>query len=378
MKQSVTVLFVVNCPKFFVSHRLPVAKAMLDAGCEIHVASSGGSLPVFQELGIHFHQINFSRKGGDPLSELKVVWKLLSVFKALQPDLVHLVTIKPYLYGGIAAKLAKVPSVVSAVSGLGAVFISSRAKARLLRLFLWPLFKLAFSHKNQSIIFQNEDDARLLEAWGVVSPGKIKFIRGSGVDLKDYSYITEPEGKIVVTFAARLLLDKGIREFVEASKLIYEKGIEAEFWVVGKVDHGNPASIKQLEVNSWRGLPNIKVLGFRKDIVQLYQQSNIICLPSYREGLPKSLIEAAACGRAVVTTDVPGCRDAIIPGLTGVLVPVNDAKALDNAISDLIQHPEKRKMMGYAGRKFAEREFTIEKVVAAHIAIYDELLKARK
>ncbi|WP_211230177.1 glycosyltransferase family 4 protein [Thiomicrorhabdus chilensis] len=369
-----TVLFVVNCPKFFISHRLPIAKSLIEKGHDVHVAASGETLPVFQEMGIKFHHVSFSRKGKNPLNELRVIWQLFHLFRSLHPDLVHLITIKPYLYGGVAAKLARVPGVVSAVSGLGVVFISSGIKARLLRLVLYPLYRLAFSRKNQSVIFQNQDDANLLVEWGVVQPVKVKLIRGSGVNLSAYPFTTEPAGKTVVTFAARLLVDKGIREFIAASRMIHDRGIQAEFWVVGDVDEGNPASVTQLEMDSWRMLPNVKVLGFQSDIANLYQKSNIVCLPSYREGLPKSLVEAAACGRAVVTTDVPGCRDAIEPGVTGVIVPVRDAEALADAIQDLIENPVKRKTMGKAGRELAEKEFAIERVVDAHLQIYDELL----
>jgi glycosyltransferase involved in cell wall biosynthesis len=292
----------------------------------------------------------------------------------LQPNIVHLVTIKPYLYGGIAARLAKIPAVVSAVSGLGVVFITSGLKAKLLRAVLYPLYKLAFGHKNQVVIFQNHDDADLLVNWGVVKPSKVKLIRGSGVDLTDYLYAPESEGTVVVTFAARLLADKGIREFIEASQIIQNKGVEAEFWIAGDVDEGNPASVTKKEVDTWRMLPNVKVLGFQIDIADLYQKSNIVCLPSYREGLPKSLVEAAACGRSVVTTDVPGCRDAIEPDVTGVLVPIRDSKALADAIEDLINHPQKRKQLGQSGRALAESAFAIEKIVDAHIQIYESLL----
>jgi glycosyltransferase involved in cell wall biosynthesis len=374
MTSNRKVLFVVNCPIFFVSHRLPIAKKLIESGCEVHLAALGNELPIFKDIGISFHQVNLSRDGTNPLNEFKVIWQLFRLFKELQPNIVHLVTIKPYLYGGIAARLAKIPAVVSAVSGLGVVFITSGLKAKLLRAVLYPLYKLAFGHKNQVVIFQNHDDADLLVNWGVVKPSKVKLIRGSGVDLTDYLYAPESEGTVLVTFAARLLADKGIREFIEASQIIQNKGVEAEFWIAGDVDEGNPASVTKKEVDTWRMLPNVKVLGFQIDIADLYQKSNIVCLPSYREGLPKSLVEAAACGRSVVTTDVPGCRDAIEPDVTGVLVPIRDSKALADAIEDLINHPQKRKQLGQSGRALAESAFAIEKIVDAHIQIYESLL----
>ena len=368
------VLFVVNSSAFFVSHRLPIAQQLIEKGYEVHLATSGETLPIFDEMGLSFHQVEFSRKGTNPLSELRVIWQLFKMFTSLQPDIVHTVTIKPYLYGGIAAKMAKVPAVVSAVSGLGVVFIATGFKAKFLRAVLYPLYKLAFSHKNQLVIFQNRDDADFLVNWRAVQPSKVRLIRGSGVDLSDYRYSAEPIGKPVVTFAARLLVDKGIREFIDASKIIHNNGIEVDLWVAGDLDEGNPSSITKAEMVSWKELPNVKVIGFHKNIADLYSKSNIVCLPSYREGLPKSLVEAAACGRVVVTTDMPGCCDAIESNETGLLVPIKDALALADAIEYLIKNPDVRKRMGAGGRALADKEFAIEKVVDEHMKVYRNLL----
>ena len=373
-KQMKTFLFVVNTPTFFVSHRLPIAQLLIEKGYEVHLASSGQTLPILDEMGLKFHKIEFSRKGKHPLGELRAIWQLFKLFTGLRPDIVHTVTIKPYLYGGIAAKMAKVPAVVSAVSGLGVVFIATGFKVKFLRALLYPFYKLAFSHKNQFVIFQNSDDASFLVNWVSIHPSKVRLIRGSGVDLNAYRYSAEPIGKPVVTFAARLLVDKGIREFINASQIIHRNGIDVDFWVVGDVDQGNPASITSAEVESWKGLPNVKVMGFQKNIADLYNKSNIVCLPSYREGLPKSLIEAAACGRAVLTTNVPGSRDAIESDKTGLLVPIKNALALANAIEYLVEHPDVRKKMGAAGRSLAEKEFAIKKIVSEHLKIYQILL----
>ena len=368
------VLFVVNSSAFFVSHRMPIAQHLIEKGYEVHLATPGEALPIFDEMGLSFHKVEFSRKGTNPLSEIRVIWQLFKLFTGLQPDIVHLVTIKPYLYGGIAAKMAKVPAVVSAVAGLGVVFIANGFRAKFLRSVLYPLYKLAFSHKNQSVIFQNSDDADLLANWVAIHPLKVRLIRGSGVDLNAYQYNIEPVGKLVVTFAGRLLADKGIRELIEASQIIHGNGIEVDFWIAGDLDGGNPSSITEAEMLSWKELPNVKVIGFQKNIADLYSKSSLVCLPSYREGLPKSLIEAAACGRAVVTTDVPGCRDAIESNKTGLLVPINNAAALADAIEYLIENSNVREKMGAAGRALAEKEFAIEKIVTEHMKIYRKLL----
>ena len=332
------VLFVVNDAAFFISHRLPIAKTLINSGYEVHLATSGENLPIYNVTGLKFHKFRVTRQGQRPLSELWLIWELYKLFVSLKPDLVHLVTIKPYLYGGIAARMAKVPSVVSAVSGLGFVLMAEGFKAKFLRILLYPLYKFSFSHKNQLVIFQNKDDAEFLVNWEVVPFSNVRLIRGSGVDLNIYRNVAEPKGKIIVTFVARLLVDKGIREFIEASRILYSEGSKVEFWVAGDLDEGNPESININELQSWKVLPNVRVIGFHKNIAGLYAESNIACLPSYREGLPKSLVEAAACGRAVVTTDVPGCRDAIEANETGLLVPIKNAKALAEAIKYLAKN----------------------------------------
>lgn len=372
------ILFVINDADFFISHRLPIAKFLIEDGYEVHLATSGETLPIYKEIGLSFHKLEVTRKGMSPINELRLIMQLFKLFTRLQPDLVHLVTIKPYLYGGIVARLAKVPAVVSAISGLGSDFMSSEIRAKSLRAMLYPFYKFAFKHKNQLVIFQNEDDAGFLVNWGlfqgVIDSSKVRLLRGSGVDLRTYQYSTEPQGTVIITFVARLLVDKGIREFIEASRILHDNGTEAIFWIVGDIDEGNQKSITRQEIASWKQLPNVRFFGFQENIADLYKESNIACLPSYREGLPKSLVEAAACGRAVVTTDVPGCRDAIEANKTGLLVPINNAGALAEAFEYLVENPDVRKSMGAAGRVLAEKDFAIEKIVSDHMKIYWKLL----
>lgn len=317
-----------------------------------------------------------SRKGMNPFVELAVILNLYKLFKQTKPDLVHLVTIKPYLYGGIAARLAGVPCVVSAVAGLGIVFSQSNLKAKLLRTILYPLFKFAFNHKNQNVIFQNRDDKQALVDWINLPEIKAAVIRGAGVDLNQYPYLPEPgNNPAVIAFAARLLKDKGVEQFVEASALLKQRGVSARFWLIGEPDSGNSNTVTQEQLKSWEQDGLIECLGYRTDIPLLFSQANVVSLPSfYGEGLPKVLIEAAACGRAVVTTDWPGCRDAITPNETGLLVPIKDSVALAEAFQQLIENDEQRLAMGKAGRKLAEDVFDVNKVVSQHIAIYKELL----
>lgn len=315
------------------------------------------------------------RGGTNPLRELRSLYSIWELYRLLRPDVVHLVTIKPYLYGGLVARFARVPSVVSAVAGLGSVLIGADLRSRVFRALFRPIFRLAFGHPNQRVIVQNQDDADILVRWGVVDPQIIRLLRGSGVDLNSFEQLQEPDGVPTICFAARLLRDKGVFEYTEAARLLRNRGIQARFWLAGNIDKTNPTGLTEPEICALREERAVEFLGYQKDIPSLYAKAHIVCLPSfYGEGIPKALIEAAAAGRAIVTTDHPGCRDAIVPNETGVLVPVKSPEKLADALQWLIEHPFERVAMGKAGRMLAEREFAIEKIVQGHLDIYRELL----
>lgn len=368
-------LFLVNNPAFFLSHRLPIALAARQAGYEVHVATMDGpSVPIVRQHGLEHHVIPMSRSGRHPLEELRSLHAFWKLFRQLRPDVVHAVTIKPVLYGGIAARLAGVPAYVAAVSGLGFIFMRREGGFDPLRLAATLLYRVALGHRNSRVVFQNANDRQELRRAGVVQPGQAVMLRGSGVDLKAYSPLPEPEGAPIAIMVSRLLTDKGVREFVEAARATAGHPSGLRWVLVGAPDPGNPASITDREFNMWQEEGVVICMGEREDIAELYQNAHIAVLPSYREGLPRSLVEAAACGRAVVTTDVPGCRDAIEPGVTGLLVPVRDARALADAVVQLAVDGERRKAMGAAGRRLAEREFDIAKVVQTHLDIYAQLL----
>jgi glycosyltransferase involved in cell wall biosynthesis len=372
-------MLVVNDLRYFISHRLPIAQAALKSGLDVHVAYGelgGAEVGALNALGLTLHFVPIQRGGTNPFADLRSVILLWALFRRVRPDLVHLVTIKPVLYGGIAARLARVPAVVSAMAGLGFVFIEQGGvKAAVLRRVIKPMFGWALGHPRQTLIFQNPDDRdRVLTITKVLSQ-QVRLIRGSGIDLKACPAVPEPEGIPIVAMASRLLRDKGVLEFVDAARVLRKRGVLARFWLIGEPDLANPASVTPEEVAAWQAEGVVECLGHRKDVPSLYAQAHIVTLPSYREGLPKSLIEAAACGRAVVTTNVPGCRDAIEPDVSGLLVPPRDAVALADALERLIQDSGLRQSMGQAGRALAEREFGIEKVVAAHLQIYQELME---
>jgi glycosyltransferase involved in cell wall biosynthesis len=377
MKQT---LIVVNDLGFLISHRLPIAIAARKAGYAVHIAYGALGNANESDLvsqGFELHYVPIQRGGTNPLTDLWSLFLLWRLYIRLRPDLVHLVTIKPVLYGGIAARLARVPAVVSAIAGLGFVFIEQAGfKSAFLRRIVKPLFRWAVGHPHQVLIFQNPDDRDRVLAMTRGFSVQTKLIRGSGIDLTSCPVLPEREGLPIVAMASRLLRDKGVLEFVAAARLLRDRGMSARFWLIGDPDLANPASVTPREVTAWQVEGVVECLGHCRDVPSLYAQAHIVTLPSYYgEGLPKSLIEAAACGRAVVTTDMPGCRDAIKPDVSGLLVPARDELALADALERLIRDEALRQAMGQAGRILAECEFGIEKVVDAHMRIYNDLLE---
>lgn len=366
---------ITNNPDTLVSHRLSVALAARDQGYDVHIATPGGdSVCEIRDHDLTHHRLPLSRGGTNPLAELGSVLAFVRLFVRLKPDIAHLITIKPLLYGGIAARLARVPGLVSAVAGLGYVFTADSVRARWLRRLITPFYRFALGHPSQYVIFQNQADRDLLARLRVLRRASPTLIHGSGVNLDDYPLRDEPDGLPVVTFASRLLREKGVEDFRRAALVLRERGIEARFWLIGSPDDGNPGRISEAELDTWRREGIVNILGFRRDIADLFAQSHIITLPSfYGEGLPKVLIEAAASGRAVVTTDIPGCRDAVLAGQSGLLVPPRDSHALADAIERLLTNHQLRRAMGRNGRALAEKNFNIETVIAQHLSLYRDL-----
>jgi glycosyltransferase involved in cell wall biosynthesis len=367
-----TLLFLVNVDWFFVSHRLPIALAAIKAGYEVHLACKfTDKADYLSSLGIYLHPLKLSRSGTGIVRELSSFFSIFCLIKKLKPDIVHFISIKPVIYGGLASRLLSIKGRLASVSGLGYVFIASGFSASVFRLFISGLYKAALGNKQTKVIFQNPEDRYIFLRNNIINKNQaILIVGGSGVSLEEYPYLPESGGIPVVTFASRLLKDKGVEEFVHAARIIENRDVKAEFWLIGDIDQDNPAAISQNMLAEWRKRKNLKIWGYRKDIPDLFSQSNIIVLPSYREGMPRVLLEAASCGRAVVTTDVPGCRDAIIPNKTGLLVPVRNSAALADAIQKLIENAGLRQSMGKEGRALAERDFAIEKIVKAHLDIY--------
>lgn len=369
------ILYLGNDVTYFLSHRLPLAKKSQSAGYEVHVA-----LPVsegisrIREEGFIFHDIPMARWGSSPWNEIKCLSAIYHLYRKVKPDLVHQVTIKPVLYGGLMARLARVPAVVNSVSGLGYVFLSKGVRANLLRTCVKAAYFVVFGHPQTRVIFQNPDDNAEFVKCGLLSQEKAVLVRGSGVDMQQYIPVPEPGDLPVVILPSRMLWDKGVGEFVAAADMLRSSGVMARFLLVGDSETGNPASVPVAQLEAWQRNGVIEWTGHRNDMPDVFAQANIVCLPSYREGLPKVLIEAAACGRAIVTTKVPGCREIVEDGANGLIVPVHDSEALAAALRKLIENPELRHRMGARGREIAVNGFSIEQVVDEILTVYRSLL----
>lgn len=370
-------LVVCNDLDFFLLHRLPETLGALREGYEVHVATPPGErAKEVLALGFVHHNLVLSRSGRNPLLELGSLFAFYRLFRHVKPDLAYLMTVKPILYGGIAARLAGVRAVVAAVFGMGYLFTDNGFKTRVLRVMVKRLYRFALGHPNVRVIFQNPTDQALMVKLGAVVQENTVLIKGSGVDLENFSVCPEPDGVPVVLMAARLLRDKGVVEYIEASRELRRQGVLARFLLAGDRDIGNPSSVTASDLEAWRAERDVEFLGFCKEMAILLSAANLIVLPSYREGLPRVLEEAAACGRAIVTTDVPGCRDAIEPGITGLLVPAKNSIALSQAIRQLLDDAALRQRMGVSGRQLAERSYSVESIVSAHLVLYRELLNS--
>jgi glycosyltransferase involved in cell wall biosynthesis len=367
-------LIVVNVDWFFLSHRLEVALGALRAGHEVHVATTlSRARTQLEEYGFVVHPLEVDRSSAGPIGLIKLFFDLLSLFWRLRPDVLHLITIKPVLIGGVAARLSPVRGVVYAVSGLGHVFLAYGRFGKIRRKIVGIWYRFALHAENMRIIFQNPDDRHEIESVISLRDDQVVLIPGSGVNLSKYQARPLPDGEAVVLMAARLLSTKGVREYVAAAQRLRALGVEARFWLAGDSDPANPANIQAQELDAWGKQGTVQLLGHRSNIPVLMSQAHIVVLPSYREGLPKVLIEAAACGRVVVATDVPGCRDAIEKGVTGLLVPSRDTESLADAIRRLVEDRALCDSMGRAGRRRAERLFDVNAVVSTHLEIYRAL-----
>ena len=369
-------LYVITEDWFFTSHFIDRAIAAKERGFEVFVATRDGDAAIaIRSQGITVLPIDFSRRGMNPVRELMTILKLRSLISDVEPDIVHNIALKPVVLGTIAAILARTTFIVNAPVGMGYIFSSQDRRATLLRPIFKRVIKVVLNPRRSRVIIENPDDYAALVKSRMVQEQDLVLIKGAGVDVGKFHSTSEPAGTVVISLVARMLKDKGVFEFVEAARILKASGVEANFNLVGGIDKGNPSTLTTSELESWSREGIVNWLGQRDDIARVLSESHIVCLPSYREGLPKSLIEALAAGRPVVTTDVPGCREVVRHQENGLLVEPRNATALAEALRTLIANKELRQQYGATGRVRAENEFSNELITSQTFAVYESFKK---
>ena len=366
-----------NTEWYLWNFRRSLALALRDAGHEVLLISPDGLYgEKLRALGLRWQPLPMDRRSLNPLREARLLWHLVRLFRRERPALVHGFTIKCAVYGSLAARLAGVPGRVNAVAGMGYVFISDSPKARVLRPIVRVLLKRALDGRNARLILQNPDDVALFEQARLVDAAHVRLIPGSGVDCSRFLPDGDRESgaRMRVLLPARLLWDKGLAEYVQAARLLLGEGRPIDFLLAGDPDPGNPAAVPEAEVREWVAQGWVQWLGHVDDMPALLRSVEIVALPSYREGLPKGLIEAAASGCALVTTDVPGCREVVTHEVDGLRVPVRDGNALARAIARFQEDPALRTRLAEAGRRKALERFDERIVLQDTLAVYREVL----
>ena len=365
-----------NTDWYLYNFRLSLAKEILDHGYDLLLLSPPGRYSeILLSDGMRWQAIRLSR-GLNPISDFSTLLQYIGVYRREQPDLVHHFTFKPVIFGSIAARYAGIPATVNSVTGLGYLFVNPGRLAPLLRLVVRPLLRLALKSKNGMTIFQNKEDAHFFEAQGLVRSGQYLTIESSGVDVERFSPTPEPAGDPIILLAARMLWDKGVGELVEAARILSRQGVQGKVVLVGDVDSGNPATIGEAQLRDWADEGVVEWWGHQDDMPEILGRCHVVVLPSYGEGVSRTLIEAAAAGRPIVASDVPGCREVVSHGKNGFLVPPKDPRALADAISRLLSDRDLRTRMGQAGRDIALERFSDKLVNANTLQAYSSLLGA--
>lgn len=366
-----------NTEWYLYNFRRSLAMALRDAGHDVLLLSPEGSYgEKLRGLGLRWQPLPMDRRSLNPLREARLLLHLAALFRKERPALVHGFTIKSAVYGSLAARLAGVPARVNAVAGMGFVFISNSAKAHVLRPIVRTLLKFALGGRNARLILQNPDDVAFFEQAGLVDADHVRLIPGSGVDCARFAPDSAkvPADRVRVLLPARLLWDKGLAEYVEAARLLRQRAVPVDLLLAGDPDPGNPAAVPESDVRAWAAEGLLRWLGHVDDMPALFRSVDVVVLPSYREGLPKGLIEAGASGCALVATDVPGCREVVRHEVDGLRVVVKDGAALADAIERLVLDAGLRERLAAAARKTAVERFDERIVIRETLRVYDELL----
>lgn len=380
MNAKPKLLFLVAEDWYFCSHRLPLALAASEAGYEVIVVTRVNQhAEVIRAAGLTLIPLQRMRRAGArPLQELTSLGELWGIYRRERPDLVHHVGLKPVVYGSLVAHIVGVRGVVNALAGLGFVFSSGRLFARLLRPFVKFVFFCLLNRKTARVIVQNERDRDVLTNQVGIDSSNVCLIRGAGVDLRLYGAQPPSVQPPLVVLIARMLWDKGVSDFVEAANRIRDAGVQARFALIGIPDPENPTSVPESQLRAWHDGGKVEWWGYRSDIPAVLTMSSIACLPTfYGEGVPKALIEAMASSRAIVTTDIPGCRELVAGGQSGILVPPRDVPALSAALESLILDPERCRQMGTAGRLMVEQSLSLQQVLKETLSLYAGLVPTK-
>jgi glycosyltransferase involved in cell wall biosynthesis len=369
------IILFANTDWYLYNFRLSLARDLRAQGHEVLLLSPPGD---FEDLlrndGFQWISFPLSRQGINPIRELLTLWRLGRLYHKLQPDVVHHFTIKPVIYGSIVAHFLRIPGIINSITGLGHVFIDSEPVTRLLRVIASYLYRMNL--RGTQVIFENPEDRDIFIKNRLLKAEHSHLISGTGVNLEKFHPTAKTNETPVILFSSRMLVTKGILEYIEAAQKLKQRGLSARFAIAGRTDPGNPASIPDEQIEALKQSDTLEWWGWQDDMPTALARADIFCLPSYREGVPNALLEAAACGLAMVTTDVPGCRDVVINGVSGWLVPVRNAEALANALETLITNPELRHKMGNAGRELAVSHFGTTKVNRETLAVYNLFSKS--
>jgi len=378
MNNRPRLLFLITEDWYFWSHRLDLARAAAQAGFDVSIATrvtNHGER--VQREGFRLFPISLFRRSRNPVVELAAILELVRLYRRERPTIVHHVAMKPILYGSLAAWVLGVPVVVNAFAGLGYAFTNETRRGSLAHTYLRRWLKILMRLSKSVVIFQNKDDRDLFFEEGVIATQETRIIPGSGVDTKHFDVRLSAEACPIVMLASRMLWDKGIGEFVEASRHLKQQGVSARYVLVGRCDEHNPAAIEPAQIRRWVQEGVVEWWEHREEMSATLASATMVVLPSYREGLPKILLEAAACGKPLIATDVPGCREIVTHGVTGLLVPARNPVALAAAIESLLRDSLLRAAMGVAAREVVLRAFSVEKVVGQVVDLYRELLDRR-
>jgi glycosyltransferase involved in cell wall biosynthesis len=368
------IVLVANTDWYLYNFRLSLAQTLLGQGYEVLLVSpSGKYAPLLEEAGFRWLAWEVGRQSMAPWKELPAILSLYHIYRREQPDLVHHFTVKPVLYGALAAWLAGKAAVVNSITGLGYVFLGQETKARFLRHLVKMFYRQVLNRPHSGVIFENTNDRQFFIDQGLVAESQTWLIEGVGVDAERFHPSPEPEGQPVIVLPARLLWDKGVNELVEAARLLRPR-VKARFVLVGEPDKGNPASVTESDIQKWVKEGVVEWWGWCNDMREVYAACHIVTLPSYGEGIPTTLLEAAASGRPVVATAVPGCQDVVVDGLNGYKVPVRDGHALAEALAKLVEDPALRVKMGAAGRQLVLEKYTSPQINAQNLNVYESLI----